>query len=163
MGKRPSVRVWHRILHTEQRGGLIRWLGIPRKWYSAISEQAGQLPELNVQYSRSSAAILSLGSGPGHMCKPLVCVRGHGCGWMQTQLVWGNSPPSAPPEGSQAWSQQGGCPEGLWSPLFVSALGQYKSRFTNFEPVLYSDFFFFLGDSNIWILSVHFMYLFCIC
>lgn len=22
-------------------GGLIRWLGIPRKWYSAISERAG--------------------------------------------------------------------------------------------------------------------------
>lgn len=123
------------ILHTEQRWGVDQAAGVPRKWYSAISEWAGQLPELNVQYSQSSAAILSLGSGPGHMCKPLVCIRGHGCG-CRPSWSGGNSPPPAPPEGRQAWSQRGGCPEGLRSPLSVSAPRQYKSRFTNFEPVL---------------------------
>lgn len=42
----------------------------------------------------------------------------------------------------------------------MSVMRQYKACFTNFEAITCSDFW---GDSDIWILSVHFIYLFCIC
>lgn len=94
------------------------------------------------------------------MCKPLVCFRGHGCG-CRPSWSGGNSPPSAPLEGSQAWSQRGVLPrgsDGALSPCLSWGSTSHASQTLN---LFYIGIF--LGDSNIWILSVHFMYLFCIC
>lgn len=94
------------------------------------------------------------------MCKPLVCFGGLGCS-CKSSWSGGNSPPPVPTEGSQAWSQLGVLPsrsDRALLPYLSWASTKYASLTLNLLYVV-----IFWGDSDIWILSVHFIYLFCIC
>lgn len=132
---------------------LLGW-GLHRKWYFAVSEglEWDWLPELNIWYNPSSVAVPFQSSGPGHMSKPLVCVRGHGC-WCRPSWSGGNSPPSAPHEGSQAWSQLGMRPSRadraffpglLWGSANCASQTWNLSYVVIFEEILTSGFYLFI-------------------
>lgn len=88
------------------------------------------------------------GRDPGHLFKRPGLVRDPAClGVTDLPL----SPPRAARPG------HGGSD---WAPLPMDVVRQYKPGFTDLRPIMCSDFW---GDYDIWILSVHFIYLFCIC
>lgn len=134
---------------------LLGW-GICRKWDRAVSERSGlgvSSPN-NSQYIPSSAVVPS-GAVAQVTCSSSRSVQGCGPLVRPTQSA-GNSPcrphPQRAARPGHSWVC---CPAGLREP---SARDQPCC--TSFEPSLCSDF---RGDYDIWILSVHFIYLFCIC